>query len=224
MALKLHPIKLAGLMCLLAWYLPPAAAKEQRVSYAEQMKPVLALADPQVDRVQGVFLLRQANTSRACPGASITLVDGAQSRPLEIAADGRVEVPIEQGLADRGAQLWLRKSDSAPSCEVFTNITGKLPAGREWRYRELSKMRDQMQAALKRSASGLSWFAPTLQGLLLRFEENTAQLVIHAASGEIILQSTAGQLRLPIDARLSEENPIVRLSAPAWAIDGWLKD
>jgi len=102
MPLHRRSVELACLICLLALSALPAAAKEQRLSYAEQLKPLLVLADPQFDRIEGLFLLRQADTGHACPGASISLVDGEQIRQLEIAADGRFDVPIEQGLADRG--------------------------------------------------------------------------------------------------------------------------
>lgn len=219
----LRSIELASLTCLLALSALPAAAKEQRLSYAEELKPLLVLADPRFDRMQGLFLVLEADTRHACPGASIRLVDGERIRHLDIAADGRVDLPIEQGLADRGAQLWLQKQDSAPRCEIFTNVTARLPAGLEWRYRDLSAFSEQMQAYIKQSAGLASLFAPELRGLLIRFEEDhAAQLVIHAASGEIKLQSTAGELRLPIDQQLSEENPVVSLSAPALAIDAWL--
>lgn len=223
MPLHVRFIELASLTCLLALFALTATAKEQRVSYAEELKPLLALADPHFDRMQGLVLLCQANTRHACPGASISLVDGDQIRNLEIAADGRVDMPIEQGLADRGAQLWLQKPDSTPPCQLFANITAKLPAGLEWRYRDLSEMSEQMQGFLRRSAGGLSWFAPKLRGLLIRFDEgHMAQIIIHASSGKITLQSTVGELRLPIDQQLSKENPTVSLSAPALAIDAWL--
>ena len=225
MPFPIHLIKLAGLACFLSVSTLSVAGKEHRLSYAEQLKPLLALGDPQFEKMQGVFRVCEANTRRACPGASIRLVDGEHTRHLEIAADGRVEIPIEQGLADRGAQLWLKKPDNVPNCQMFTNVTAKLPAGLEWRYRDLSAFREQLQAYIKQSAGMLSLFAPRLRGLLIRFEaDHTAQLIIHASSGEIRLQSTAGELRLPIDERLSRENPAVTLSAPALAIDGWLDD
>lgn len=214
-----------SLNCLLALSALPAVAKEQRLSYAEELKLLLTLADPQFGRLQSQVLLRQANTDHACPGATIRLVDGGQVRQLETAADGRVDVPIAQALADRGAQLWLQKPDSAPPCQLFVNVTAKLPAGLEWRYRDLVELSEQLQAFLKRSAGGLSLFAPELRGLLIRFEQDpTARLIIHAASGDITLKSTAGELRLPIDGKLSKENPAVSLSAPASAIDAWLED
>lgn len=220
---RLRSIGLAGLTCLLAVSALQAAAKEQRLAYAEELKPLLALTDPQFDRLQSLVLLRQTNTRHACPGATIRLVDGDQIRHLKIAADGRVDVPITQGLADRDAQLWLQKPDDAPPCQLFANVTAKLPAGLEWRYRDLVELSGQLQAFLKRSAGGLSLFAPELRGLLIRFEQDPkARLVIHAASGDISLQATAGELRLPIDGKLSKENPAVSLSAPASAIDAWL--
>lgn len=225
MPFHIRPLMLAALACLLALPAPSAAAKELRLSYAEQMKPLLTLGEPQFDRLRGVFRVCEANTRHACPGASISLVDGEQIRQLEIAADGNVEVPIEQDLADRGAQLLLEKPNNAPNCQIFTNVTAKLPAGREWRYRDLSAFGEQLQAYLEQGAGMLSLFAPKLRGLLIRFEgDNTAQLIIHASSGDITLQSTDGELHLPIDERLAEENPAVSLSAPALAIDGWLED
>lgn len=223
MALYFRSFVLAGLTCLLAFSTLSAEAKEQRIPYAEQLKPLLALADPQFDRLQGKFLLIEASTHHACPGASISLIDGEQIRRLEIAADGRFDVPVEQGLADRGAQLWLQKPDSAPPCELFVNITAKLPAGLDWRYRDLSETTEQMQTYIERNAGMLSLFAPKLRGLLIRFDDDrTARLDIHASTGDIALQSTAGQLRLQIDGRLSEENPTVSFSVPALAIDPWL--
>ena len=76
------------------------------------------------------------------------------------------------------------------------------------------------------SCAGLfSAFAPSLRGGLIRFEGNpVAEVVIHAAAGDIRLRSTDGELRLPIDARLADENPVVTLSAPALAVDGWLDE
>ena len=216
-------LRFLALASLLALSALPAAAKEQRLAYAEELKPLLVLADPQFDRLQSLVLLHEANTRHACPGATIRLVDGGKVRSLAIAADGRVDVPIEQGLADRGAQLWLQKPDSAPPCQLFVNVTAKLPAGLEWRYRDLIELSGQLQAFLKRSAGGLSLFAPELRGLLIRFKQDpAARLTIHAASGDITLKSTAGELRLPIDGKLSAENPAVSLSAPASAIDAWL--
>jgi hypothetical protein len=223
MPLRHRSLELATLACLLALSASSAAAKEQRVPYAQELKPLLALADPQFDRMQALVVLSQANSRRACPGASISLVDGGRIRPLEIAADGRVDMPIDQGLADRGAQLWLRKPDAAPPCHLFTNITARLPSGLEWRYRDLGELSKQMERFLGRGAGGLSLFAPKLRGLLIRFaDDSAARVVIHASSGEITLQPAAGELRLPIDGHLSEENPAVSLSAPALAIDAWL--
>ena len=219
----LRSIALTSLTCLLALSALSAAAKEQRLSYAEELKPLLALVDPQFDRLQSLVLLRQTDTRHACPGATIRLVDGGQIRRLEMAADGRVDVPIETGLAERGAQLWLQKPDSAPPCQLFANVTARLPAGLEWRYRDLVELSGQLQAFIKRSAGGLSLFAPELRGLLIRFEQDPkAQLVIHAAAGAITLRSADGELRLPIDEALSKENPTVSLGAPAVAIDAWL--
>jgi hypothetical protein len=216
-------VELAGLTCLLAFSALTAAAKEQRLAYAEELKPLLLLEDPQFDRMQSLVLLREVDTRHACPGAGISLVDGGQTRNLAIAADGRVDVPIERRLADRGAQLRLQKPDNAPPCQLFVNVTARLPVGLEWRYRDLSELSEQLQGFLERSAGGLSMFAPDLRGLLIRFEQDpAARLVIHASSGEIRLQAVAGELRLPIDEQLSEENPVVSLSAPASAIDAWL--
>ena len=225
MELQLQPIKLAALTCLLVLSVLPVAAKELRLSYADELKPLLALADPQFDRMQGVFRVTLANASEACPGASISLVDGEQIQRIEMEDDGRVEMPIEQGLADRGAQLWLQKPDSAPSCQILTNVTAKLPAGREWRYRDLTAFGELLQAFLKRSEGMISLFAPKVRGLVIRFEEEQpAHLIIRALSGEIVLQSSAGELRLPIEERLSEENPVVSFSAPVLSMDGWLDE
>lgn len=225
MELQLQPIKLAGLTCLLMLSALPVGAKELRLSYADELKPLLALTDPQFDRMQGVFRVTLANSGEACPGASISLVDGEQIQRFEMEEDGRVEVPIEQGLADRGAQLLLRKPDSAPSCQILTNVTAKLPAGREWRYRDLVAFGEQLQAFVKRGAGMISLFAPKLRGLTIRFEgDATAHLIIRASSGEIVLRSSAGELHLPIDERLAEDNPVVSLSAPVLSMDGWLDE
>lgn len=225
MRLQRDPIKLSGLTCLLVLSVAPAAAKELQLSYADELKPLLALADPQFDRMQGVFRVTLADASEACPATSIRLVDGERVQRLEMASDGRVDVPIEQGLADRGAQLWLQKPDSAPGCQILTNVTARLPAGREWRYRDLAAFGEQLQAYIKTSAGVISLLAPKLRGLVIRFDEHEpAHLTIRASSGDIVLPSSAGELRLPIDERLSEENPVVSLSAPVLSMDGWLKE
>ncbi|MFY2763916.1 DUF2987 domain-containing protein [Arenimonas sp. MALMAid1274] len=220
----LRSLELASLMLMLALCPLLAQAKEQRLSYAKELKPLLALTDPQFDRMQGLVLLRQVDSSRACPGATVRLVERGRTRQLAIAADGRVDVPLAQGLADRGAQLWLQKPDSAPPCQLFANVTAKLPAGLEWRYRDLVVLNRQLQAFLKRSAGGLSLFAPELRGLLIRFDgDRSARLTLHAASGDIVLPATRGELRLPMDEQLAKENPAVSLSVRAAAIDAWLE-
>lgn len=218
-------IKFAGLACLLGSLTAPAAAKERRLSYAEELGPLLLLAEPRFDRLQGELRVCEEHARRACPGAKISLIVGEQVRQLVVAADGRVEIPIERELAERGAQLWLQKPDGAPTCQILANVTAKVPAGLEWRYRDLSAFSEQLQAYLNHGAGALSLFAPRLRGLLIRFEAgHAAHLVIHANAGEIALQSTSGELRLPIDKRLLEENPAVSLSTPALSIDGWLDD
>lgn len=219
----LSSFALAGLACLLGLSAMSVEAREQRLAYAEELKLLLVLEDPRFDRLQSLVLLRRKDTRHACPGATISLVDGEKVQTLAIAADGRVDVPIDRGLADRGAQLRLQKPDSAPPCQMFVNVTAEVPAGREWRYRELSERGEQLQDFLEHSTGGLSLFAPELRGLLIRFEEGpTARLVIHAAAGDITLPATGGELRLPIDELLAEENPPVSASAPVVAIDAWL--
>lgn len=225
MSLLIRPTLLASLICLLTWSTFSPAASEQRLSYAEQLGPLLILSDPKFDRLQGIYLVCEANTSHACPGVEISLVDGKQVRPLKIAANCRVDVPITQELADRGAEFLFQKPDRAPKCQIFANVTAKLPAGLEWRYRDLSVFGEQLQEYIKHSSGVLSLFAPKLRGLLIRFDKgDAAKLTIHAKSGEIALQSTDGELRLPIDKRLVEENPTVTLSVPPLTVDGWLDD
>ena len=201
----------------LALLLMPVAmstfGKELEVEYAEYLKPLLMLDQPRFNRLQGVFSLTEEDTRHACPGASITLLANGEQRELAIAADGRVDVPIDRALADGGARLLLKKPDGAPPCSLTTAATAKPELRSELPYRELAELMAQLQAFVEAIAGGLSMFAPDVEGLAFTFA-SPAELTIHAAAGDTVLSSVDGRIELKMSKQLDQENPPLSWNQP----------
>jgi hypothetical protein len=203
----------AALAILLLSIALSASGKEMEVDYAQLMKPLLTLDQPRFNRLQGVLHVTESDTRRACPGASITLLMGGQRRALAIAADGRVDVPVDRALADGGAELLLTKPDDAPPCSLSANMVARPELRRELPYRELAELVAQMQAFVSDLAGGLSMFAPDVDGLVLTFA-SPAELTIHAAAGDIVLRSAEGRIELTLSKELARQNPLVSWNRP----------
>lgn len=200
----------------------PLAAKEMQLDYADQLKPLLKLGEARFDRLEGVFRLRQVKTEHICPGIQASLVNGDNRRALSIAADGRVDVPLESALAEAKASLVLSKPDDAPSCDLSITVQAKPLSGTLFHYLDLLELVDQMQTFFKESPGFFSIFSPTVKGLELHFADDTATLVVHAAAGDERLKATDGKLVLKRDKHWAEENPMVELSREPDAVQPWL--
>ena len=204
----------------LAWLTAAAAeAKELRVDYADQLKPLLALEEPRFARLQGIFALVEEDSEHACPGASVSLINAKEVRELAVAADGRVDIPIQRALVDSGAELLLKKPDDAPPCQFILAIAARPETRLEMPYAELVALSEQMQAFVESSAGVLSMFGPDVEGLVLKFAPGSnAHLTVNRASGAIELQATDARIELRLDADLRAENPVVRWSEPVLEI------
>lgn len=183
------------------------------VEYAELLKPVLSLDEPRFNRLQGVLRVTENDTWHACQGAGISLLVGGEQRELAIAADGRVDVPVDRALADGGARLLLRKPDNAPPCSLSANVIAKPELRRELPYEDLAGLVAQMQAFVGAIAGGLSMFAPDVEGLVFTFA-GPAELTIHAADGDTMLNSADGRIELTMSKELAQENPLLSWNRP----------
>ena len=194
-------------------------AKELRVDYADQLKPLLALEEPRFSRLQGVFALVEEDSEHACPGVSVSLINAKEARELAVAADGRVDIPIRRALADSGAELLLKKPDDAPPCQFIVAIAARPETRQEMPYAELVALSEQMQAFVESNAGVLSMFAPDVEGLVLKFAPgSSARLTVNRASGAIDLEAKDARIELRLDTDLRAENPVVRWSEPVLAI------
>lgn len=213
----MHSVTATGRRAALAILLTPVAlsalGKEMKVEYAELLKPVLTLDQPRFNRLQGVLRLTESDTRHACPGASISLLAGGEKRELAIAADGRVDVPIDRALADGGAELLLKKPDNAPKCALSANVVAKPEQRRELPYLDLAELVAQMQAFVATIAGGLSMFAPDVEGLVFTFADQ-AELTIHASAGDTLLSSADGRIELKMSKELAQENPLLSWNRP----------
>jgi hypothetical protein len=203
----------AALLIMLAPVAMSALGKEMEVGYAELLKPLLTLDQPRFDRLQGVLLVTENDTRRACPGSSISLLAGGERRELTMAADGRVDVPVDRALADGGAKLLLKKPDDAPPCSLSANMVAKPEPRRELPYQDLAELVAQMQAFVAEVAGGLSMFAPDVEGLVFTFA-GPAELTIHAAAGDTVLRSADGRIELKMTEELARENPVISWNRP----------
>jgi hypothetical protein len=202
-----------ALLLLLTAVAMSAFGKEIEVEYAELLKPVLTLDQARFNRLQGVLRVTENDTLHACPGVSISLLAGGERRELAIAADGRVDVPVDRALADGGAKLLLKKPDDAPPCSLSANMVARPELRRELPYRDLAELVAQMQAFVADIAGGLSMFAPDVEGLVFTFAD-PAELTIHAAAGDTVLGSAEGRIELKMSKELAQENPLLSWNRP----------
>jgi hypothetical protein len=214
-----------GLLGLLALAVAaPAAAEWRDIPYADIAKMPLTLkkVDP-----QKIF----TTTLRAKPGAGqaslpadfkLQVRVGGQVIPVLVQPDGRVELPVRQDWADAGALV--QSNQPKGRIKVDVSIDSRTPPGTRMSYAQLSESVPVMERGIKEMAGMMSFMAPKVRELVLRFDKASQQTVTLTLPGgkKMLWKSDAqGHAKLPWEPKWLAAT--VELSAPLQGIDQVLK-
>jgi len=218
----LNRLGLVGLLALAV--ATPAAAEWRDIPYADIAKMPLTLkkVDP-----QKIF----TTTLKAKPGEGQTALPadfrlqvkvGAQTIPVLIQPDGAIELPMRQDWVDSGAIV--QSNQSKGRVKVDLTIDSRTPPGTRMSYAQLTESVPVMERGIKEMAGMMSFMAPKVRELILRFGTGSPQTVTLTLPGgkKMLWKSDAkGHARVPWERKWLAAT--VELSAPLQGIDQVMK-
>lgn len=134
-------------------------------------------------------------------------------RDIPVSGDGDIEVPlIPEALADE-AQLVSNQPDHTLRVEV--TLEAVLADPKSFRYADAGAALEPARHVVRAFLPGwLRWLAPDFNAIVLRFERAEGQTVTVLAKGgdQVFRVDNKGQVVVPIDPELHDENPWVAVS------------
>lgn len=218
----LNRLGLAGLLALAA--AAPAAAEWRDIPYDAIAK--LPLTIKKVD-TQKIFTA----TLKARPGDGQTTMPadfrlqvkvGEQLVPVVIHPDGRVDLPVRQDWVDAGAVI--QTNQPKGRVKVDFSIDSRTPPGTRMSYAQLTESVPVMERGIKEMAGMMSFLAPKVRELILRFDQGSPQtvtLTLPDGKKKLWKSDAKGHARLPWEPKWLAAT--VELSAPLQGIDQVMK-
>ncbi|SFF81792.1 Protein of unknown function [Duganella sp. CF458] len=170
-----------------------------------------ALPASERDKLDFYLTVEPSNKKLKVADMNLTVVHAGMrsALPLDNKAHLRM-VPNPQWLAEDAKIMTTQAKGEKIS--VIYNLDAVVPEGTQWPYKQLMGSVAQGNAAIGKVAGAFSWFAPTMKSVLLTFDK-PSQLTIQSRNGtKRFLSDAKHKIRLPADAELLKENPLVEIS------------
>jgi hypothetical protein len=217
---RIFPLALAA--ALLA--LPLAALAEWRdIPYADVAKMPLLLEKVDPGHIYTARLMAMPGKGlKALPADfRLQLKVGGQLLPVAVQPDGRVQMAFRKDWADAGAVLQANQPKSAVA--IGMSFDARTPPGTSMSYARLTESAPVMERGISEMAGLLSFMAPSVKALVLKFEKpgHTAVLTLPDGKKKSWKADTAGRIELPWEPKWAAGT--VELSAPLSGIDQILK-
>lgn len=157
-------------LAALAWLLTgPAAAEWREIPYADVARMPLGLkqADP-----QGIYTYRLTakpakGKTALPPDLRVQVAVGDRVVPVEIAENGRIDLPFRQDWADSDAMV--RVNQPKGSFVMAFDMQPRVPDGTRMSYAQLTESATVVERGIKQMAGMLSLFAPKVRSFTLEF-------------------------------------------------------
>lgn len=202
----------------------PASAEWRDVSYADMVKMPLTLKKVDPEKIfSTTFYAKPGDGHTALPADfRLQAVAKGQIVAVPIQADGRIDLPVRQDWLDSGTVL----QTNVPKGRVKVDMTIKTrtPAGTRMSYAQLTESAPVMERGIKEMAGMMSFLAPKVRELVLRFDQGSPQTVTLTLPGgkqKSWKTDAKGHTRLPWEPKWLDAT--VELSAPLQGIDQVLK-
>ena len=215
---------LACLASLLLALAPAAQAEWRDIPYADIARMPLVLAGVDPRRIFTVeFLASPGKGFTALPAdfqLRIKLAD--RLIPVTMQPEGRINLPIRKDWAEAGAVL--QSNQLKGRVAVSLNLNSRTPPGTRMGYSQLMESVPVMERGIKEMAGMMSFLAPKVRQLALRFEKGQQQTVTLVLAGGDRKQwktDAQGKALVPWEPRWLKGT--IELSAPLQGIDQILK-
>ncbi len=218
----LNRLALAGLLslCLAA----PSAAEWRDIPYADMAKMPLTLKKVDPNKIYSFAFYAKPGEGQTALPADFRLQIKAEGKIIEvpIQPDGRIDMPFRQDWADQGAVV--QSNQPKGRVRMGMSINSRTPAGTRMSYAQLSESAPVMERGIKEMAGMMSFMAPKVRQLTLRFDKANAQTVTLTLPGgrkKRWKTDAEGRATLPWEPKWL--TAVVELSAPLKGIDQVLK-
>jgi len=171
-----------------------------------------ALPPAERDKLDYYLTLEPVNKNLKAADMHLTVAHAGMRTPLPLDDQAHLRMaPNQQWLAEGATIMTTQPKGEKISIEY--KLGAVVPDGTEWPYNKLMGSVAQANAARGKIAGMLGYFVPNIKAVQLNFDQ-PAQLVIESKSGiRRFLSDAKNKIRLPADAALLQENPLVTVSA-----------
>jgi hypothetical protein len=202
----------------------PSRAEWRDIAYSDVAKMPLMLkkVDPQHVFTYFYRVVPAKGQQTLPPDLKLQVSADGQVVPVAFQADGRVDLPIRQDWQDAGAKIQINQ----PKGKVLISFTlnSRVPPGTRMSYGELTESAPVLERGIKEMAGLMSFLAPKVTVIVLKFDKSAAQTVTLAlpdGQKKVWKTDAEGQIQLPWEPDWS--SAAVMLSAPLKGIDQVMK-
>jgi hypothetical protein len=172
-----------------------------------------AAPQDQRDKVVMQGMLHPNDPAIASKDVTLTIVNGAERKRIQVNADGSFDLPFSAELVKADPDI-LTTVPAGQKAKLGFQVLPLLPRQTQLSYASLMGSVPQVNALIKSQAGVMRFLMPTMVGIRLAFpKESHATLTINAVSGVKLLAADAnGVVKVPFDRALFAANAPVTLS------------
>ncbi|QDP01190.1 DUF2987 domain-containing protein [Thalassotalea sp. PS06] len=180
------------------------------------------IEENELDKItMGFYLVDAYNRERCHIDKAFFFGPGVNEKEIDIAADGRLQIPYDKELYDRFAVLRVNLSDPAQNCTLQMQIQVKDNQKTEFSFAELSVYREQMQSLVDEFGGFLWFMMPDVQGLNLKVaSDNTLSFIDDSLKSGFNCEDL--QCTLLVEEELTSNRMALQFSQPPVVISPWI--
>ncbi|WP_218312367.1 DUF2987 domain-containing protein [Alteromonas antoniana] len=160
----------------------PVLADIIDVEYSRFYSHVRKLGSDDTQALQFAFGFLRVGEGRLCDINTATIVTDKQQMPLEVSPENRFTVPTEKALKMAEAFIRIDLAERANVCDMSVQLETKPEfVKREYTAEELAMLLDNYRAFFNEMGSFLSFMMPSVEGLMIHFEDDELDSLIKDA-------------------------------------------
>lgn len=182
---------------------PHAQADEIKVAYKTFHSHVRKLDNDDTQALRFAFGFTHIESGQLCQINAARISTQKQQIPLEVSNEYRFTIPSEKALRLADAMIIIDVTEPANQCDISVQLETKPEYNkRYYSYEELVFIREQYEAFFNEMGSFLSFMMPSVQGLVVQFEDqsytNTMENGYSITQGTLTLDSEFFASKKPI--------------------------
>ncbi|WP_414830820.1 DUF2987 domain-containing protein [Alteromonas sp. H39] len=160
----------------------PVLADIIDVEYSRFYSHVRKLGSDDTQALQFAFGFLRVGEGRLCDINTATIVTDKQNLPLEVSSENRFTVPADKVLKMAEAFVRIDLAERANVCDMSVQLETKPEYVKtEYTAEELATLLDNYRAFFNEMGSFLSFMMPSVEGLMIHFEDDELDSLIKDA-------------------------------------------